>query len=104
MRESRHLGWLDVHHLHLFYFQWVNGKTASPPLPILIFSYKMPSHYCDRECHGRHLPGGDSKRKKAMAPSKEPLPEYGQIRNEALGAQDRQACLAADAIPKRLIK
>ena len=64
----------------------------------------MPSHYCDRECHGRHLPGGDSKRKKAMAPGKEPLPEYDQIRNEALGAQDRQAYLAADAIPKRLIK
>ena len=63
----------------------------------------MPSHYCDRECHGRHLPGGD-KRKKAMAPTKEPLPEYDQIRNEALGAQDRQAYLAADAVPKRLIK
>ena len=39
-----------------------------------------------------------------MAPSKEPLPEYDQIRSEALGAQDRQAYLAADSIPKRLIK
>ena len=89
------------------------AKTASPPLRDRklcrrdLFSplkENMPSHYCDRECHGRHLPGGDSKRKKAVAPTKEPLPEYDQIRNEALGAQDRQAYLAADAIPKRLIK
>ena len=62
------------------------------------------NHNCDRECHGRHLPGGDTKRKKAAAPGKEPLPEYDQIRNEALGAQDRQAYLASDAIPKRLVK
>ena len=62
------------------------------------------NHSCDRECHGRHLPGGDTRRKKAAAPGKEPLPEYDQIRNEALGAQDRQAYLASDAIPKRLVK
>ena len=66
---------------------------------------EMPGgHHCDRECHGRHLPGGDSKRKKVAAPGQEPLPEYDQIRNEALGAQDRQAYLASDGIPKRLIK
>ncbi len=63
----------------------------------------MPSHYCERECHGRHLPAGDSKKKKAT-PSKEPLPEYDQIRNEALGAQDRATYLTADAMPKRLVK
>ena len=75
-------------------------STIAARLSLII---KMPSRYCDRECNGRHMPAGDSKKKKAMAPNKEPISDYDQIRNEALGAQDRQAYLAADAIPKRIL-